>query len=80
MGFSTLLLLPVVVTARLPSTFRTFTDTVIINNKQTERFEHFTEAVRWVMSRLECSNQEATHIVWDRSFTVGTDRGIWITV
>jgi hypothetical protein len=51
-----------------------------INNHETERFESFFEAVGWVMAKLDCSNQEATHIVWDNQFTMGTDRAIWITL
>ena len=51
-----------------------------INGKETERFVHFTEAVKWVMEKRGCSNQEATHFVWDNQFTMGTDRAIWITV
>jgi hypothetical protein len=51
-----------------------------INGKETERFVHFTEAVKWVMAKRNCTNQEATHFVWDNQFTMGTDRAIWITV
>jgi hypothetical protein len=51
-----------------------------INNKETERFDRFTDAVKWVMQKRGCSNQEATHFVWDNQFTMGTDRAIWITV
>ncbi len=53
---------------------------MIINGKETERFTSFTEAVQWVMSKRNCTNQEATHIVWDKQFTMGTDRAIWITI
>jgi hypothetical protein len=51
-----------------------------INGKETERFESFFEAVGWVMAKRNCTNQEATHFVWDNQFTMGTDRAIWITV
>jgi len=51
-----------------------------INGKETERFESFFEAVGWVMAKKGCSNQEATHFVWDNQFTMGTDKAIWITV
>ncbi len=51
-----------------------------INGKETERFVHFTEAVKWVMEKKQCSNQEATHFVWDNQFTMGTDRAIWLTI
>jgi hypothetical protein len=51
-----------------------------INKKETERFMHFTEAVKWVMEKKGCSNQEATHYVWDHQFKMGTDRAIWITL
>jgi hypothetical protein len=51
-----------------------------INNHETERFASFTEAVQWVMAKRNCTNQEATHIVWDKQFTMGTDRAIWITL
>jgi len=53
---------------------------MVINGKETERFEHFTHAVRWVMEKKQCSNQEATHFVWDNQFTMGTDRAIWLTI
>ena len=51
-----------------------------INNKETERFESFFEAVGWVMAKCDCTNQEACHIVWDKQFTMGTDSAIWITL
>jgi hypothetical protein len=51
-----------------------------INNKETERFESLFDAVRWVMDRKKCSNQEATHFVWDNQFRMGTDRAIWLTI
>jgi hypothetical protein len=51
-----------------------------INGKETERFNSFFDAVKWVMEKKQCSNQEATHFVWDNQFTMGTDRAIWITV
>ena len=54
--------------------------TMKINNKETERFDRFTDAVKWVMQKRECSNQEATHFVWDNQFTMGTDRAIWLTI
>jgi len=59
----------------------TFSDIKMkINNKETERFESFFEAVGWVMAKLDCTNQEACHFVWDNQFTMGSDRGIWITL
>jgi hypothetical protein len=51
-----------------------------INNKESERFDSLFDAVRWVMDRKQCSNQEATHFVWDNQFRMGTDRGIWLTI
>jgi hypothetical protein len=51
-----------------------------INNHETGRFTSFTEAVQWVMAKRNCTNQEATHWVWDNQFTMGTDRAIWITL
>jgi len=51
-----------------------------INGKETERFDRFTDAVKWVQDKLQCTNQEATHIVWDKQFTMGTDRAIWLTI
>ncbi len=51
-----------------------------INNKETERFESLFDAVRWVMDRKQCSNQEATHFVWDNQFKMGSDRAIWLTI
>ena len=54
--------------------------TMKINNRETERFESLFDAVRRVMDRKQCSNQEATHFVRDNQFTMGTDRGIWLTI
>ena len=51
-----------------------------INEKETERFNSFFEAVGWVMAKCNCTNQEACHSVWDEQFTVGTDRATWITL
>jgi hypothetical protein len=51
-----------------------------INGRETERFVSFSEAVAWVMEKTGCTNQEATKIVWDKQFTMGTDRAIWITL
>ena len=53
---------------------------MIINGKESERFDNLFDAVKWVMEKKQCSNQEATHIVWDKQFRMGTDRGIWITL
>lgn len=54
--------------------------TMVINGKETERFDSLFDAVKWVMEKKGCSNQEATHFVWDNQFTMGTDKAIWITV
>jgi hypothetical protein len=51
-----------------------------VNNRETERFTSFTQAVAWVIEKKQCSNQEATHWVWDNQFTMGTDRAIWLTI
>ncbi len=51
-----------------------------INGKETERFDSLFDAVKWIMEKKQCSNQEATHFVWDNQFRMGTDRAIWITV
>ena len=51
-----------------------------VSNREIERFANFTDAVRWVMEKRGCSNQEATHFVWDNQFTMGTDRAIWLTI
>jgi hypothetical protein len=53
---------------------------MIINGRESERFDNLFDAVKWVMEKKGCSNQEATHIVWDKQFRMGTDRGIWITL
>ena len=53
---------------------------MVINGKETERFVSFTEAVKWVMEKKGCTNQEATHFVWDNQFTMGTDSAIWLTI
>ena len=44
------------------------------------RFTSMREAVEFLMHRLDLTNQQATHFVWDNQFTVGTDRAIWITL
>ena len=51
-----------------------------INNRETQRFVHFTEAVDWVVEKKQCSRQEATWFVHDNKFTMGTDRAIWLTI
>ena len=56
------------------------TTEMVINGKETERFGNFTDAVKWVMEKKQCSNQEATHFVWDNQFTMGTDSAIWLTI
>ena len=38
----------------------------------------FTEQVSWCVDRFSCSRQEATHILWECGFRVGTDRATWI--
>ena len=53
---------------------------MIINGKETQRFVSFFDAVQWVMVKCNCTNQEACHIVWDKQFTMGTDRAIWLTI
>lgn len=53
---------------------------MIINGKDSERFDNLFDAVKFVMEKKQCSNQEATHFVWDNQFRMGTDRGIWITL
>jgi len=53
---------------------------MIINGRETERFNTFKEAVLWVMAKRQCSNQEATWFVHDNKFTMGTDRAIWLTL
>ena len=47
--------------------------------KQTQRFLAFKDALNFLMSQFNMSNQEATHFIWDNQFTVGTDRAIWLT-
>ena len=53
---------------------------MVINGRETQRFNSLFDAVRWVMQKRNCTNQEATHFVWDNQFTMGTDRAIWITI
>ena len=68
--------------SRVCNTIRTVKEetTMMINGKETERFVNFTDAVKRVMAKRNCTNQEATHFVWDNQFTVGTDKAIWITL
>ena len=49
------------------------------NMKQTHRFVTFKDALNFLMSHFNMSNQEATHFIWDNQFTMGTDRAIWLT-
>jgi hypothetical protein len=46
----------------------------------THRFESLFQAVEFLTETFGISNQEATHFVWDKSFKMGTDRGVWIDV
>lgn len=38
----------------------------------------FPERTRAIMEILNCTNQEATHVLWECGFTMGTDRAIWV--
>ena len=62
------------------NSFKHFSLIMKINGKETERFDSLFDAVKWIMEKKQCSNQEATHFVWDNQFRMGTDRAIWITV
>ena len=44
----------------------------------TERFTNLFEAVDFLTANFPLSRQQATHFVWDHSFTIGTDKGVWI--
>ena len=46
----------------------------------TERFANVSDAVEFLTANFNLSNQQATHFVWDHSFKMGTDRGVWIDV
>jgi hypothetical protein len=44
----------------------------------TQRFTSLFEAVDFLTANFPLSRQQATHFVWDHSFTIGTDKGVWI--
>ena len=44
----------------------------------TQRFTNLFEAVDFLTANFPLSRQEATHFVWDHSFKMGTDKGVWI--
>ena len=44
----------------------------------TQRFTNLFEAVDFLTANFPLSRQQATHFVWDHSFTIGTDKGVWI--
>jgi hypothetical protein len=44
------------------------------------RFNNLFDAVRFLTDSFQMTNQDATHFVWDKSFKMGTDRGVWIDV
>ena len=44
----------------------------------TQRFTSLFEAVDFLTANFSLSRQQATHFVWDHSFTIGTDKGVWI--
>ena len=44
----------------------------------TQRFTNLFEAVDFLIANFSLSRQEATHFVWDHSFKMGTDKGVWI--
>jgi hypothetical protein len=43
-----------------------------------QRFANLFEAVEFLMNTFSLTNQQATHFVWDHSFRMGTDKGVWI--
>jgi len=47
--------------------------------RKTHRFQTFKETLNFFMTEFAMSNQQATHFIWDKQFTMGTDRAIWIT-
>jgi hypothetical protein len=44
------------------------------------RFTNLFDAVDTLVEMFDLSRQEATHFVWDHSFRMGTDRGVWLDV
>ena len=44
----------------------------------THRFTNLFEVVKFLTANFNLSNQQATHFVWDHSFIIGTDKGVWI--
>ena len=44
----------------------------------THRFTNLFEAVDFLTANFSLSRQQATHFVWDNSFKMGTDSGVWI--
>ena len=44
----------------------------------TQRFTNLFEAVDFLTANFSLSRQQATHFVWDHSFKMGTDKGVWI--
>jgi hypothetical protein len=49
-----------------------------VTEMTTERFANVFDAVEFLTANFNLSNQQATHFVWDHSFKMGTDRGVWI--
>ena len=48
------------------------------NKMTTQRFTNLFEAVDFLTANFPLTRQQATRFVWDHSFTIGTDKGVWI--
>jgi hypothetical protein len=57
---------------------QTFIHLTTVTEMTTQRFTNLFEAVDFLTANFPLSRQQATHFVWDHSFTIGTDKGVWI--
>jgi len=53
---------------------------LLIMTDTTQRFVNLFDAVEFLMETFSLNNQQATHFVWDNSFRIGTDKGVWLSI
>jgi hypothetical protein len=57
---------------------QTFIHLTTVTEMTTQRFTNLFEAVDFLTANFSLSRHQATHFVWDNSFKMGTDKGVWI--
>lgn len=55
------------------------TETTTIHPWDTHRFTaRGARLTGAIAAAFDCTNQEATHVLWECGFTMGTDRATWV--